>query len=118
MGGKEKGDNLMTWSLIFPSIGAVHFKGLSVVGMSKFCSGNAIHYQDNKYVGKSIRNSFSEPNHYNYHDVPVGYTRKIRRTKAIHYSRRGKPIGWSRCLLILWFHKGTITKSKGEYFNV
>lgn len=108
----------MTWSLILPGIGAVHFNGLSVVGKSKFCAGNAIHYQDNRYAGKSIRNSFAEPNHYNRHNMSVGYTRKIRRTKAIHYSKRGKPIGWSRCLLILWFHKGAITKSKGAYFGV
>lgn len=103
------------WSLILPGVGAVHFHGLHLMGKSRYYAGNALHYHGNRYVGKTVRNSFSQPNHYNRNGKPVGYTRKVRRTKAIHFDGKyGKPIGWSRCFLIIWFHKST----KGGYFYV
>lgn len=105
----------MLWSLILPGVGAIHFCGLQKLGKSRFYAGNALHYQESRYVGKTVRNNFGQPNHYNSHGTPVGFTRKIRRTKAIHYDGRyGKPIGWSRCFLIIWFHKS----KKGGYFYV
>lgn len=102
----------MAWSLILPGI-AVHFNGLRVMGKSRLCAGNALHYQGRRFVGKSVRNSFGQPNHYHRNGKPVGYTRKIRRTKDIHFDGKyGRSIGWSRCLLIVWFHKF----KNGEFF--
>ncbi len=104
----------MLWSLILPRVGAIQFRRLQVVGRSRFYAGIALHYQNNRYIGKTVRNGFGEPNHYNSRGVPVGFTRKIRRTKAIHYDGKyGKPIGWSRCLLIVWFHN---TKNGGLFY--
>ena len=105
----------MLWSLILPGAGAIHFCGLRKLGKIRFYAGNALHYQGSRYLGKTVKNNFSQPNHYNSQGMPVGFTRKIRRTKAIHYDGRyGKPIGWSRCFLIIWFHKS----KKGGYFYV
>lgn len=103
------------WSLIIPGMVAFHFHGLRMLGKSRFYSGNALHYLENRYVGKTVRNSFGQPNHNNSNGTPLGFTRKIRRTKAIHYDGKyGKPIGRSRCFLIIWFHKS----KKGGYFYV
>ena len=103
------------WSLIIPGVVAFHFRGLRVLGKSRFYAGNASHYQEGRYVGKTVKNIFGQPNHYNSHGTPVGFSRKIRRTKAIHYDgKMGKPIGWSRCFWVIWFHKS----KKGGYFYV
>lgn len=51
-----------------------------------------IHIND----GKTVQDSFGQPNHYNWNGKPVGYTRKVRRTEAIHFDGKyGKTIGWS-----------------------
>lgn len=103
------------WSAVIPRVGAIHFHCLRVMGKSRFFASNALHYQGNRYVGKTEKNSFGQPNHYNSCGTPIGFTRKIRRTKAVHYDgKRGKPIGYSRCFLFMWFHKS----KKGGYFYV
>ena len=105
----------MLWSLILPGVCAFHFYGLRVLGKSWFYAGNALHYRGNRYVGRTVRNNFNQPNHYNRNGKAEGYTRKVQRTKAIHFDGKyGKPIGWSRCFWIIWFHK----IKKGGYFYV
>lgn len=103
------------WPLILSGVGAVHFYGVRVLGKSRFYAGNALYYQGKRYVGKTVRNSFAQPNHYDRNGQIVGYTRKLRRTKAVHSDGKyGKLIGWIRCLLIIWLHKS----KKGGYFHV
>ena len=88
----------MTWSLVIPGIVAVHFDRLfHIVGKSRMYIGkNTVHYRMGRYVGKTIRNTFGEPNHYDCHGTPIGYSRIVRKTKIVHYNRYGKPIGRSR----------------------
>ena len=101
----------MSWSFVIPKIGGVHFEGLKVTGTSR-CSSNRIvlHFEQGKLSGKTIFNPLGEPNHVTLSGIPVGYSRRIRRTKMVHFSRKGRPIGYSRCLLFIWTHHGRITK--------
>lgn len=102
----------MPWSITIPRIGAIHFEGLfKMTGRSRFCSGrNIVHYEDKRLTGKTTLNPLGQPNHYTCEGIPVGYSRKVRRTKIVHYNRHGRPIGYSRCLGLIWFHRGRILK--------
>lgn len=104
----------MTYSLVIPRVGATHFCGFfRYLGKTKIHGrSTTIHHFKSKYIGKTIRNPFGEPNHYNTLNQSVGYSRNISRTKIIHYGASGNPIGYSRCLLFLWIHHGPITKMK------
>ena len=102
----------MTYSFVLPRVGAMHFSGFfHYLGETKMCGRSTIiHYFKRRHIGKTIRNPFGEPNHYNTRNQAVGFSRNVGRTKIIHYDAIGKPIGYSRCLLFIWVHHGSITK--------
>ena len=101
----------MSWSVVIPKVGAVHFNGLTLTGTSRCCSNrNVLHFERGKMVGRTVLNPLGEPNHVAYNGIPVGFSRKKRRTKMVHFSRKGRPIGYSRCLFCIWIHYGRITK--------
>lgn len=106
----------MVWSLIIPKVGAVHISGLfRIIGRSEFYRGNAIHFQESTYVGKSIRNGLGEPNHYTPKGISCGYSRKKKqKAQMIQYDRKGRIVGTSRYILFVWIHSGPI--AKGGFF--
>ena len=109
-----KGAAKLTYSFVIPRVGATHFCGFfRYLGKTKIHGRSTIiHYFKSKCIGKTIRNPFGEPNHYNTLNQAVGYSRNISRTKIIHYNAAGNPIGYSRCLLFLRIHYGPITRMK------
>lgn len=101
----------MSWSVVIPRVGAVHFNGIRVTGTSRcYPNRNVLHYERNQLAGKTTLNQLGEPNHFSCSGIPVGFSRKIRPSKLVHYNRRGKPIGATRCIGIILVHYGRITK--------
>lgn len=103
----------MFFSVVIPKVAAIHFEGLKVTGRSRcYTNGNVLHYEHNRLVGKTTLNSLGEPNHVSCNGIPIGYSRKIRKTKTkmVHYNRKGRPIGYSRCLGLVWLHFGRIAR--------
>lgn len=101
----------MSWSVVIPKVGAVQFNGLKVNGRSRcYINRNVLHYERKQLVGKTVLNPLGEPNHFSCNGIPVGFSRKIRPSKLVHYNRRGKPIRATRCLGFIWIRYGRIAK--------
>ena len=105
------------WSLAIPRVGAIHFEGLfRITGSSKCCANkNVLHYGKKTLIGITVLNGLGEPNNFNHDLIPVGYSRKIKKTKIVHYNRQGRPISYTRCFGFVLIHRGRITNIEGLF---
>lgn len=103
----------MSYSIVIPMVETIHISKFHICGVSKHSSrAISVHYdQEGKHIGRTVKNSFGEPNHFGRRNEILGYSRNKSRSKVVHYDSSGRSVGYSRRILwLLWVHHGLISK--------
>lgn len=109
----------MSYSIVIPMMQIIHFQRLHICGVSKRGSRTvSVHYDKNRnMIGKTIKNTFYQPNHYGINGEIRGYSRNKTRRRIVHFDSTGCPVGYSRKLLLglIWIHFGLIAEKNVIY---
>lgn len=99
----------MRYSVVIPRIKINHYCGFRKIGISRYGAFKSFaHYSaEGKFRCKTNLSCFGDPNHYNRRGECIGFSRKVNHCLVIHYEKNGKYIGFSFCILgLFWLHKG------------
>ena len=68
----------MSYNIVIPMVETIHISKFRICGVSKRSSkAISVHYdQAGKRVGRTVKNSFGEPNHFGRRNEILGYSRK------------------------------------------
>lgn len=108
----------MSYSIVIPMVETIHINKFRICGVSKRSSREiSVHYnREGKIVGRTVRNSFGQPNHYGRRNEVLGLSRHKSKNKVVHYNSSGKSVGYSRRILwLFWIHHGLISKWDAIY---